>query len=377
MTMQDAIIALLLEQPFYGHIVASLPMEQGDVPTIVFCFEPNPRVCYNRTWLESQPRDKAVGSLMHQMLHMMLLHPFRRSGRDATLWSIACDMAVNEHIPDRMLPEDAVTVKAMHSEVAGLKDMCSAEEYYEILKDNPGSVSFLQADLRIEAVLANGTKLKSERMDDADESAAAVVKGLLAETLRQCSEETETPAVLLVQLGEVYRSDRLNWRSILKRFLTGRGRLSTRKTYKRASKRFDDFPGNKHVTGIDVLVAIDESGSIPLETLRAFYAEVLSIEQITGISMMVTTFDTTCSVPVKAKLFMADKARKKSGGTDFRPVFALADSMRVPLLILFTDGDGPAPNTANQKTLWVLTPGGKRPCDFGESVVCDIGEAKR
>ncbi len=376
MTMQDAIIALLLEQPFYGHVAASLLMTEADVPSIAFLYEPNLRIVYNRQWMESQPKEKAVGALMHQMLHAMLLHPFRRSGRDMALWAIACDMAANEHIPQSQLPDDAVTVKAMRSEIAGLKDFCSAEEYYEALKNNPGGISLLQADLHIKAVLRNGTQLQSEKMDDADESSQAVLKGLLSENLRQSSDEAEAPAELLVQLGEVYRSDRLNWRSILKRFLTGRGRLSTRKTYKRTSKRFDDFPGNKHTTGIDVLIAIDESGSVPLLTLQAFYAEVLSIEQITGISMMVTTFDTTCSVPVSVRQFMANAVRKKSGGTDFRPVFALADSMRVPLLILFTDGDGPAPEAANQKTLWVLTPGGKRPCGFGESVVCDIGEKK-
>jgi predicted metal-dependent peptidase len=89
--------------------------------------------------------------------------------------------------------------------------------------------------------------------------------------------------------------------------------------------------------------------------------------------MMVTKFDTTCTPPVSAKRFAADSVRVKSGGTDFRPVFALADSLRIPLLIIFTDGDGPAPEISNQKTLWVLTPGGTRPSLFGESVVCDLG----
>ena len=375
MKMQEILVKLLLEQPFYGHVAASLPIVEGNTETIDFSFETFPRILYNQEWLNTLSTDVAIGALIHQLLHLMLLHPFRRNGREQALWSIACDMAVNEQIAVHMLPENAVTVSVMRSEVAGLKDMGSAEEYYEILKNSPKLLSLLQTSMQISVILSNGTELFCDAMEDnGDASTYAVMKGLLSDKIRFASEEGDAGTALGTQIDTVYRSEKLNWRNILKRFMTGRGRLLTRKSYKKESKRYEDFPGNKHTAGIDVLVAIDESGSIPLGTFRAFYSEVLSIQQITGISMMVTRFDTTCTKPVPARQFAVDSVRIKSGGTDFHPVFELADSMRIPLLIIFTDGDGPAPEKANQRTLWVLTPNGKKPCSFGESVACNIAE---
>lgn len=372
MKMREILVRLLLEQPFYGHVAASLPIVEGNTETIACAFDGVPRIVYDRAWVEALPPDIAAGALMHQLLHLMLLHPFRRNGREEALWALACDMAVNEHIPPQMLPEDAVTVAVMRSDLPGLRVRGSAEEYYEAVKSSPNRPSILQRSVHIKVMLSSGAKVSCDALEENEDGASySVMKGLLSEKVRLASDEGENTAALGAQLDTVYRSDRLNWRSILKRFITGRGRFSTRKSYKKVSKRFEDFPGNKHTSGIDVLVAVDESGSIPLGTFRAFYSEVLSIHEITGVSMMVTRFDTTCTRPVPARQFALDSVRVKSGGTDFRPVFELADSMRVPLLIIFTDCDGPAPESANQKTLWVLTPEGKQP-PFGASVVCDI-----
>ncbi|MHB1314106.1 MAG: vWA domain-containing protein [Christensenellales bacterium] len=375
MTIQEILVKLLLAQPFYGHVAASLPMEEGNTATISFSFEHYPRILYNPAWLASLPDVIAVGAIMHQLLHLMLLHPFRRNGRDQALWAIACDMAVNEHIPADMLAKDAVTVPVMRAEVEGLQDLKSAEEYYDILNNSPQKLSLFHTDLAIKAVLSNGAQVKSERIgDNEDSSAYTIIKGLLSDQIRLASREGDPGKALALQIDGVYRSDRLNWRNILKRFITGRGRLTSRKSYRKESKRYEDFPGNKRSSGIDVLVAIDESGSITPSVFRAFYSEVLSIQEITGISMMVTRFDTTCTKPVPARQFALESLRVKSGGTDFRPVFALADTLRIPLLIIFTDGDGPAPASANQKTLWVLSPNGKKPCAFGESVACEFAE---
>lgn len=57
------------------------------------------------------------------------------------------------------------------------------------------------------------------------------------------------------------------------------------------------------------------------------------------------------------------------GGTSFEPVFELLDAEdRMPLVYL-TDGQGPAPTrAAGFPVLWVLTPGGQAPAEWGEVV---------
>jgi predicted metal-dependent peptidase len=121
--------------------------------------------------------------------------------------------------------------------------------------------------------------------------------------------------------------------------------------------------------GVNALLAIDESGSISMPQAVKFYNEILSINRITGTSLLVTEFDTTCTGPVPIDRYSRDKRRVRNGGTDFRPVFTLADKMKIPVVIIFTDGDGAAPESVNQKVLWILTKGGKKPVQYGECVV--------
>jgi predicted metal-dependent peptidase len=173
------------------------------------------------------------------------------------------------------------------------------------------------------------------------------------------------PEELADSIDEVYRDIQIDWRVILKRFLTGRGKMIVRKTYKRQSRRYEELPGTKRSVGVNALIAIDESGSISDTLVKEFYQELKEINKITGASMLVTRFDTECSEPVPLSAFVVKDKRAKRGGTDFRPIFKLADDRKIPLIIIFTDGDGEAPANANQNTLWVLTKNSKKPAAFG------------
>jgi hypothetical protein len=42
------------------------------------------------------------------------------------------------------------------------------------------------------------------------------------------------------------------------------------------------------------------------------------------------------------------------------------------LLIIFTDGEGIAPTEVNQKVLWMLAKGGKKPAAYGHCIDFDI-----
>jgi predicted metal-dependent peptidase len=104
--------------------------------------------------------------------------------------------------------------------------------------------------------------------------------------------------------------------------------------------------------------------------------EMLNIKKITNASLSVTEFDIDCTEPVPIERYIREKKRVKNGGTDFVPVFKLADKMHIQLLIIFTDGDGKVPESCNQRVLWVLTRGGKKPCEFGDYVIFESLEGK-
>jgi len=376
MRIQDVMVHLLLKQPFYGYIASSvIPVESADTPTMNMVNSPTLKLLYNKKWYEMLKDEQAVGAVIHELLHLILLHSFRRGSRESHLWTIACDMAVNEHIDHELLPPEAITVEKISKEIKErLPEIKSAEYYYDIISKDENSISFLENSSEIKVVLKDGCELKASKSMEGDSSEVNMkaLKSMLSELIEQAKTEGEVPAGVINFIDDIYKTHEVNWRNVLKRFLSGKGKIMVRKTCKRESKRFEDLPGNKRTVGVTVLLAIDESGSISDKQSAKFYNELLSIKNITGAFISVTEFDTSCSEPTPAQKYIRGRKRVKNGGTDFRPVFELADKMKIPLLIVFTDGDGTAPEHSNQKVLWVLTKGGKRPAEFGHCVTFDM-----
>lgn len=372
MTMEKVMLKLLLERPFYGYAASLVtPWPKRGISTARMAAAPDLRLHYNPDWFESLPDDRQKGAVIHELLHLILLHPFRRERREEGAWAIACDMAVNEHIDRILLPEDAVTVEGISEHMKRrVPRSKSAEFYYRFLTEGDAPPSFLGQDGSVLVAVENGLSMKAELFSDETLSKVDMdsLKSELAQAVADAAEEGEVPGSLAPLVDEVYAGLKVNWRTVLKRFLSGHGKMETRRSYKRVSRRFDSFPGTKRAVGVRALLAVDESGSISDGRVRRFYRELRSINRITGASIEVSRFDTECSEPIPLNRYLEEQDRSKRGGTDFRPVFAMADKHRFRLLILFTDGDGAAPEAANQNVLWVLTPDGKKPAAFGHAV---------
>lgn len=372
MRIQEVMVELLLKQPFYGYIAASvIPAESRDVTSMSMAASNALCLYYNKDWFESLNRNQAVGAVMHELLHIVLLHPFRKLNREHHLWAISCDMAVNEHIDPEFLTCDAVTVEKIEKEIkTPIPRLKSAEFYYDIISENDNMVSFIDEDKDIRVVLKNGSQLKVNKSIDSDSSEVNknALKCMVSELVEQAKAEGEIPQGITELLEDIYGINEINWRNILKRFLWGRGKTISRKTCKKESRRFEGMPGNRRSSGADVLLAIDESGSISNTDLAGFHKEVMAISKITGADIRVTQFDTQCTEPIPIERFGRNKERIKNGGTDFRPVFKLADDLRIPLVIVFTDGDGTAPDSSCQQVLWVLTKNGRKPANYGHSI---------
>lgn len=378
MDIHKVILKLLLEQPFYGYVASGIaPVKTTSIKTIRMVTIPDRKLFYHPDWFASLSENHQIGAVMHELLHLILLHPFRRGERDIKLWSVACDMAVNELLPGHYLTADAVTAERISKKLKmRLEPGKTAEHYYEKLSEGEEYFSFfaLEGD---SILLSEGReRLRADIISDESESQteANALKQELADILEEAGANRELPPELQSIALEIYREYRMNWRILLKRFLAGRGKIVVRKSYKRQSRRYENLPGTKRSIGVHALLAIDESGSITDSSVRQFYKELQEINRITGVSIQVTRFDTKCSAPVPLNSFITEYKREKRGGTDFKPVFTLADELRIPLVILFTDGDGEMPVSVNQKTLWVLTKRPGQPIPFGASVLFEEAE---
>ncbi|HYE82904.1 MAG TPA: VWA-like domain-containing protein [Clostridia bacterium] len=374
--MRDAMLHLLLKQPFYGYVAASVTTaESGDTETIKMINDSALKLLYNRQWYEALSNEKAMGVIIHELLHIILFHPYRREGREKLLWTIACDMAANEHIHQNLLPEGSVTVENIAKEIREkIPRFKSAEFYYDVISKDESQFSFFERKDDIRVVLKSGLELNANRQmeDESSEINKSALKSMMSELIEQAQSEGEIPGEVASVIADIYRTGDVNWRNVLRRFLTGKGKVIKKKSFKKESRRFENLPGNKRTMGLSALIALDASGSISDKQLSQFYGELLKIKKITGADLSVTQFDTDCTAPAPLESFVREKKRVKNGGTDYRPVFKLADSMVMPLLIIFTDGEGTAPDQVNQKVVWMLPKGGRKPAAYGHYVNFDI-----
>jgi predicted metal-dependent peptidase len=369
MNMKDVILKLLIEQPLYGFVAASVQtMATDKIKSIKMASLPELIIYYNPVWFEQLTLKHKLGVVLHELLHVILLHQYRRGNRQIIPWSVACDMAVNEMLPMEYLEPEAVTVVKICDKLKlRLERERDAEYYYDKIAELEELIGLTYMEAESFLISVGESILKVQKISEETASKAEVnaLKSNLAQALSDSKFDTEIFGSMDEQIEAVYQDFYMDWRVILKRFVTGRGKMITRKSYKRQSRRYEELPGTKRSIGVNALIAIDESGSISDALVNEFYQELREINKITGTNMMVTRFDTECSAPVPLSTFIVADKRVKRGGTDFRPIFKLADEQKIPLVIIFTDGDGEAPNSVNQNTLWVLTRNGKKPADFG------------
>lgn len=374
MRIQDAVMKLLLSQPFYGSLASAISLEQSQsAAKMEMSLSPSPVLKYNKDWYESLTDAQAIGALLHELLHMLLMHALRRGGRDPMLWAVCCDMAVNEHIPPEMLPPNAATTEKIQQKIEqNLERFKSAERYYgELSNLLDDTFSFISREGTVTLNCGDTSLFEAELQPDEDVSQLneQALKSQLYELIDDAYQGGEVPEALNAELDICYKRAQIDWKAMFKRFLTGRGRMQTRATYKRVSRRFDNYPGAKRSIGLRVLIALDESGSISNEQLQLFLNELIEVNRITNAEILVTEFDTECFKPRHAEEYRRVRKRDKRGGTDFKPIFALADSLKISLIAIFTDGEGSAPAQVSQKVLWVLTKGGKQPAPYGYSVM--------
>ena len=100
---------MMIHHPFFGALWCGLnKIESTAVPTMGVNQE---NIVYNPEFLEKLEKQYRVPILTHEMLHIAFSHFARRNERDAHVWNIACDFAVNAIIKNEIrapLPNDCL-----------------------------------------------------------------------------------------------------------------------------------------------------------------------------------------------------------------------------------------------------------------------------
>lgn len=320
--------------------------------------------------------------LEHLIKHILHLHPARRRERHPRLWDLACDLAINPGIEN--LPPEAVQPHRFR-----LPSGLSAEEYYAKLlllpelgsQTGAGDGELKDIDRGERTANSPGMDANPQTVDtlddhrswnEADRTPAALAEQVVRQMVRTAWKRSqgETSGELQQLLRPFLEPAEIPWQQILRQFVGTAGRVGKTGTWKRAHRRFDhSTPGVRKQQYLNLVVGVDVSDSTDTQSLReAFATELMQISR--GRKSRITVLYAGSRIQ-KIDRFSGQphisEVYRGGGFTDLRPIFEYARKMqpRPAALIYLTDGYGPAPDQSDIPTLWVLSPGGKKPTEWG------------
>jgi predicted metal-dependent peptidase len=381
--IENAVVRLLKCRPFYGHLLLGFRrrLVSGRSPVGVTVVNGTPTLAVEPNIFSEYSADHQQALLEHAIKHLLHLHPVRGRGVHRLTWDVATDLAINPYI--EKMPSEAPRPETFKLSV-GL----AAEEYARLLTpyfdigslDGEGIGNASQdaggqtgaggdeVSRQPVAVPVDDHSIWDEADSTPERLAEQVVRDMVREAHRKAHGEVPDDVQELVQ--QWLAPPAIPWRQILQQFIGTAGRIGRQSTWQRQHRRFQhDTPGTRKRRQLNLLVAIDVSESTDEGPLRETFArELLQIargreSRITVLyaHSRIRRIDTFRSSQVCAEAFHG------GGFTDLRPVFDYAKEMfPLPAAVIYlTDGYGPAPETMDFPTLWVLTPDGQKPVEWG------------
>jgi len=351
-------IGLLLRHSFFGNLATRLTLINADEWCATAATD-GQKFYYNSRFIMMLKPKEVEFLVAHEVLHVVYDHMGRRGDRDPQIWNIADDYCVNADLKRHKIGQFITTVPCLYEQKYDGK---SAEEVYDDLMKNVKKISI---DDLIEQLLDE--HLDSEdgegEGDGEDGNSKGNGKGRPQlsdeekERIRQEVKQAIINASSTAEAGSlpagVERLIRqatdpvMPWRELIQTNLTSA--IRTDYSWMRPSRRgwhMDAImPGMTPGEEIDVVVAIDMSGSISDKQAQQFLGEIGGMmDAFDGYKVHVFCFDTEIYNPQDFNSENMDGIDtyepQGGGGTDFDAIFEYLKKVgNVPKrLICFTDG---------------------------------------
>ena len=324
------------------------------------------RVYVNPEVAASLPPEVLDGLLLHEVLHAALTHVERRGPREKKRWNRAADTIVNGMVAAAGLPVPPQATRDEHLE------RLSVEEVYTTLEGQEGD----EGDEAADDLLDGPPSDAPPKGGQPGNSAARQWRQALAQARSvdaMSGGKGDDPLGAHRELARLAPA-RLDWRAQLWRFLA-----RTPVDFGGFDRRF--VGRGLYLEALDdesltALVAVDTSGSVDDDAVRSLVAEVQGVlGAYPHVKAVLYYADTEAYGPFELRPGDAVPPPQGGGGTDFRPIFALAGTHEPDVLIYLTDGYGDFPERAPEMpTLWVVPPGGLEDEGFPFGDVLRLGE---
>jgi len=354
-------IGLLLKQPFFGNLATRLHLTNADewCPTAA---TDGRRFYYNSRFIMMLSGEKECEFLFgHEVLHCVYEHIGRRVDNDhqAQLSNIAADYCVNGDLVQHRIGEMITTVPCLHdTKYYGW----SYEKVYDDLYENADKIdiSDLVKQLLDEHLENEESTGSSEGKEDKEQNKQGKKPKLTKEELQEIKDELKEAVVNAAKQSgagnlpsgvkriiQEITEPKMDWRELLRQQLE-----STQKsdyTWQRPSRRAWHMdavlPGTDHEEMIDIVVAMDMSGSVSDQQAKDFLSEVKGItEDFNNYRIHIFSFDTEVYNPQDFTSENLDDvveyAPEGGGGTDFECMFTYMKEQEISpkRLVVFTDG---------------------------------------
>jgi predicted metal-dependent peptidase len=352
-------IGLLLKHAFFGNLATRLQLTNAD-EWLTTAATDGRKFYYNSRFVMMLKQKEVEFLVGHEVLHVVYDHLGRRDNRDAEIWNIANDYAVNADLKRHKVGEMITTVPCLYEKKY---ENWASEEIYEDLMKN---VQYISIDDLIDQMLDDHIDGDGDSDDGDDETAPdnprkgkgrPKLTEAEKEEIRQEMKQAILNAAQQAEAGSMPAGvERLikqmtdpvmPWRELIQTNLTSA--IKSDYSWMRPSRRgwhMDAvMPGMNPGEEIDVTVFIDMSGSISNKQGMQFLSEVAGMmEMFDGFRIRVACFDTkvyNMQEFTSENLDTVDEYQLHGGGgTDFDCIFHfLKEEAIVPeRLIVFTDG---------------------------------------
>jgi len=351
-------VGLLLRHSFFGNLATRLQLINADEWCSTAATD-GKRFYYNSRFITKLKTKEVEFLVGHEVLHVVYDHMGRRGNRDPQIWNIADDYAVNADLKRHKVGEFITSVPCLYE---SKYDGMAAEAIYDDLMKNIQKISI---DDLIDKMLddhmdgdadgdgsgdgedgnSEGKGKRPKMSDEEREQARQEMKQAILSAAQ--SAEAGTIPKGVERLIKDFTSPVMPWRELIQTNLTSA--IRTDYSWMRPSRRgwhMDAvMPGMTPGEEIDVVVALDMSGSISDRQAKAFLAEITGMmDAFDGYKVHVFCFDTAIYNPQEfnsENMETIDEYEPAGGGgTDFDAIFDyLKDIGNVPKrLIVFTDG---------------------------------------
>ena len=346
-------IGLLLRQSFFGNLATRLQLVNADEWCSTAATD-GLKFYYNSRFIMMLKPKEVEFLVGHEVLHVVYDHMGRRGDRDPQIWNVADDYVVNADLKRHKIGQFITTVPCLYEQKYDGK---AAEDVYDDLMKN---VQKIDINSLVDMLIDDHMDGEGDGEEGEGNSKGKGRPKMSPEERERMRQEVKQAIINAAQSAEtgqlplgVERLIRqatdpvMPWRELIQTNLTSA--IRTDYSWMRPSRRgwhMDAImPGMTPGEEIDVVVAIDMSGSISNSQAQAFLGEIGGMmDSFDGYKVHVFCFDTETYNPqdfTSENLDSIDTYEPMGGGgTDFDSIFDYLKKVgNVPnRLIVFTDG---------------------------------------